>query len=72
MANIILYTTHCPKCKVLESKLNSKNIEYEICDDTRVMIDLGFQQSPILRVDSVFYDFVDAIKWVNAQKGEVM
>ena len=30
---IILYTTHCPRCKVLETKLNNKNLEYTIVDN---------------------------------------
>ena len=29
----ILYSTHCPKCNVLEKKLNSKSIQYTIIDD---------------------------------------
>ena len=39
-----LYTTHCPKCKVLETKLNQKNIIYESIEDTKVMEDKGFNQ----------------------------
>ena len=31
--SIILYTTHCPKCLVLEKKLASKNIEFEETTD---------------------------------------
>ena len=31
--NIVLYTTHCPKCKVLEQKLKDKKVEYCICED---------------------------------------
>ena len=71
MANIILYTTHCPKCNVLESKLNSKNIAHSVFDDTQSMIEMGIKQSPVLSIDGIYYDFVDAVKWVNAQKDEV-
>ena len=30
---IKMYSTHCPKCKILETKLKQKNIEYEECTD---------------------------------------
>ena len=31
--NIVLYTTFCPKCKVLEKKLQQKDIVYEVVAD---------------------------------------
>ena len=39
--NIVLYTTHCPKCKVLEQKLKDKKVEYCICEDIDKMARLG-------------------------------
>ena len=30
---VILYSTGCPKCQVLKSKLDSKNISYELFDN---------------------------------------
>ena len=61
----ILYSTNCPKCKVLETKLKSKNIEFEICDDVDLMLSKGIQQAPYLEVDNELMDFLNAIKWVN-------
>ena len=46
--NIILYSTHCPKCSVIEKKLNLKNIQYQICDDVNIMKEKGFLSAPIL------------------------
>ena len=37
-----LYTTNCPKCKILESKLKAKNIEYNTVTDIEVMQKKGF------------------------------
>ena len=34
---IILYTTGCPRCHVLETKLKQKNIEYVECNDVEEM-----------------------------------
>lgn len=65
---IDLYTTHCPKCKVLEKKLAAKNITYIEHDDINEMIALGYKETPILVVDGQKYSSVDAIKWVNAQE----
>lgn len=61
----ILYTTNCPKCKVLETKLKSKNIEFEICNDVDLMLSKGIQQAPYLEVDNELMNFSNAIKWVN-------
>ena len=63
----ILYTTNCPKCKVLETKLISKNIEFKICDDVDLMLSKGIQQAPYLEVDNELMNFSNAIKWVNEQ-----
>ena len=62
---ITLYTTHCPKCNVLKSKLDSKNIEYKIVEDVEIMQNKGFSSAPVLEVDNEMLDFVNAIKWVN-------
>ena len=61
----ILYSTNCPKCKVLETKLKNKNIEFEICNDVNLMLSKGIQQAPYLEVDNELMDFSNAIKWVN-------
>ena len=65
MAKIILYSTNCPKCNVLEKKLQSKNIDFEICNDVDLMLSKGIQQAPYLEVDNELMDFTKAVKWVN-------
>ena len=67
---IILYSTNCPKCKVLEQKLKSKNIEYIEFTDVNKMIEMGFSVMPMLEVDGVIMDFGTANKWINEFKGE--
>ena len=62
-----LYTTGCPKCLVLESKLQSKAIEFEKCEDVKFMISKGFMSSPMLEVDEAIMNYMDAIKWVKEQ-----
>ncbi len=62
---VILYTTHCPKCKVLEKKLSAKNIAYTEITDTDVMLEMGFNATPMLEVDGNIMDFKAASDWIN-------
>lgn len=71
---IILYTTHCPKCRILETKLRQKNISYTEITDIDLMKSKGFLSAPMLEVKtadptstSTIMEFGDAIKWVNNQ-----
>jgi hypothetical protein len=64
---IKVYTTHCPKCQVLEMKLKQKKIEFESCDDMDEMTSRGIKAAPSMEVDGTIYNFTDAVKWVNAQ-----
>ena len=62
-----LYSTDCPKCKVLETKLKQKNIDYEVCTDIEKMKSLKIMSAPILEMDDGNrLNFADAVKWVNA------
>jgi len=65
--NVILYTTHCPQCEILEKKLNDKKIPYEEITDTLTMIKKGFSVVPVLEVEGVTYSFSEANKWINQQ-----
>ena len=65
---IKLYTIDCPKCKVLETKLKSKNIDFEIVKDVSIMKDLGITITPVLDVDGKLLDFIDAINYVNGRE----
>lgn len=62
---VILYTTHCPKCNVLAAKLKEKEIKYEIITDEQVMIDKGFMSAPMLEIDGNVLNFKEAMEWVN-------
>ena len=62
---ITLYTTHCPKCKVIEKKLAQKNIQYVEVSDVKKMTELGFKSAPILEVDGRIYTFKEANQFIN-------
>lgn len=63
---IILYSTHCPKCNVLEKKLNQKNISYEEVNDIGIMKEKGYLTVPVLEVDGTSMDFKTAFKYVDS------
>ena len=62
-----LYSNDCPKCKILKSKLNNKNIRYTLCSDIGVMVSKGFQSTPMLEVDEKTMNYLEAINWVKGQ-----
>ena len=64
---ITLFSTNCPKCKVLTMKLDKKGINYTKVEDVDVMIAKGIKTAPYLEVDNELMDFTQAVAWVNAQ-----
>jgi len=66
---IVLYSTNCPRCKVLAQKLSDKGIAFGISEDVDEMIQRGFKSAPVLEVDGEFMDFTAAINWVNNKEG---
>lgn len=67
---IKLYSTNCPKCRILETKLRQQNIEFEISTDIDEIIQKGFQAAPVLEIDGELIDYGKAIQWVNNYKKE--
>lgn len=65
--NVILYSTKCPKCNVLETKLKEKNISYKEVNDIGIMQAKGFEFMPMLEVDNIVYNFKEAVEWIGAQ-----
>lgn len=64
---IIFHSTKCPKCKVLEMKMQKKNIFYTENNDVDLMLKKGIKSAPCLEIDNKIYDFKNAIEWVNKQ-----
>jgi predicted thioredoxin/glutaredoxin len=62
---IRLFHTSCPKCRILEAKLKSKNIQYEECKDIDTMLEMGILSVPQLEVDGELLDFAKANQWIN-------
>lgn len=63
--SVVLYSTKCPKCKILEAKLKQGNIEFEEINDVELMTQKGFRSAPMLEVDGVAYGFKEAVEWIK-------
>lgn len=65
LKDIVLFSSGCPKCKVLKQKLDNKKIKYEISEDFDELITQNLQTVPVLKVNGKYYQFSEAIKVVN-------
>ncbi len=64
---VILYSTGCPKCKILKKKLAEKNIDYTENQNVEEMVALGIDQVPVLKIDGEIMKFKEAVEWVNSR-----
>lgn len=67
---VTLYTTHCPKCVVLEKKLTQKNIKFDVVADKKEIMKKGYLTAPLLEVNGSIMDFAKANEWINSQEGK--
>ena len=62
---VIMYTTGCPKCKILKKKLDEKKVEYEEETDVEKMKSMGIDRVPMLSVDGKLLSYLEAVKLIN-------
>ena len=68
MSELILYSTDCPRCKVLEKKLSDKGIEFKKVTefDENYFLTRGFTTVPIIEIpDGGYLGFKDAVDYIN-------
>ena len=68
MSSIVFYTTDCPNCKILESKLKEKNIKYTECRNRRIMVSKKIMSVPMLDVNGKLLSFSKSLEWINNQE----
>lgn len=64
---MVLYSTGCPRCKVLKAKLAQKGIEYIENNSVEDMKSMGISEVPMLDIGDGLMNFTEAIQWVNNQ-----
>lgn len=69
MANVVLYSTGCPNCKLLKKRLEQKGITFTENTDKQQMLSMNFVRVPVLEVDGERMDFSKANKWIDNQEG---
>lgn len=65
MENVILYTTHCPRCTILADNLKEKNVRYTEFTDKNKMLEMGMDMMPVLQIGNKQYGFKEAMKIVG-------
>lgn len=68
MEEVILYTTHCPKCSVLAKKLENAGVAYTECDDVAEMRKLGLLSAPAIDIGGRILAFSEAIEWLRGRE----
>lgn len=73
---ITLYTTGCPRCKMLAQALDAAKVEYDICNDVDTIMKLGVKFVPVLEVpdpsgglEDKLLDYGAAMTWVRSHGG---
>ena len=66
---VVLYSTNCPKCIMLEKKMNMKGVDFIVNSDIDLMEEKGFTEIPVVEVDGKFLKFKEAVDWVNSLEG---
>ena len=67
---ITVYSTGCPRCKIIETKLKEKNIDFTVNDNIDEMSELGIMSVPVLSIDGKLFQFKEANDWINEQEGQ--
>ena len=63
----VLYTTGCPKCKILEKKLNDKKVDFTTISDRDELIAAHIASVPVLKKpNGDMLDYFAAVKYVNS------
>lgn len=66
---VVLYTTGCPRCKVLESNLKKRSIDFDVIEGSEPIRKLGYVSAPILDVDGRIMTYPAAMNWLLKGQG---
>ena len=66
---MIVYTTNCPKCMLLEKKLKEKNIKFEKESDIETIMlkaeKFNLNSVPFIEVDKDVLPFEEAMEYIK-------
>ena len=61
---MIVYTTHCPVCVVVENLLKEKKIPFEEVTDVEIMKEKGITSVPVIEESGINYVGSEAVQYV--------
>ena len=62
---ITVYTTHCPKCVILEKALKNANLNFQTIEDVDRMAELGLKAVPYMEIEGNLMDFKTSMTWIK-------
>ena len=69
---IKLYTsTTCPVCKMIKTKLNMKNIQYQEINDINILMEKGIMRLPVVELEdgTIFTSPTEMNNWIKNYGG---
>ena len=60
------YTIDCPRCDILQEKMEAKGLSFETIKDEQIFSQLGITQFPVLEVNGELLEFSAANKYINS------
>lgn len=68
-SKLVLYSTGCPKCHVVEMKLAKANVNFDIISDVDAIVTFGkahgIASAPILDTGTEVLDFTGAVNYIR-------
>ena len=66
---IVLYSTHCPKCQAIEMILKNKKINFELEDNKEEVLSVadsnGIKEMPFAKIGDKIYNCKELQKWIK-------
>lgn len=66
---VVLYSTGCDRCKVLEQILLRNKVPFTIIEGEEEIEKIGLKFAPVLKVDNSYLEFGAAVTWANKYRG---
>ena len=67
---ITLYSTHCPKCNMLEGLMKKKGMEFDLVDDEKEVLKIadenGIVSAPFAKIDNQIYNTKDLQDYIKS------
>lgn len=65
---ITLYSSHCPKCIVLENQMKNKKLDFEVVTDENIYMPIAKEKNimsmPFAEIDGQIYNTIQLQKYI--------